>query len=64
MTHKNYGRDYQTLLEMSSTLTMEIKGITQLRIEIFKADNNLISNLRKTYLCLSKMVDFNHIILL
>ena len=41
MIHNDYDSDYETLLKISGTPTMQIKRIKQLAIEIFKAVNNL-----------------------
>ena len=41
MIHNNYDSDYETLLKISRTSTMQIKRIKQLAIEIFKTVKNL-----------------------
>ena len=41
MIHNDYDSDYETLLKISRTFTMQIKRIKQLAIEIFKTVNNL-----------------------
>ena len=41
MIHNDYDSDYETLLKISGTSTMQIKRIKQLAIEIFKTVNNL-----------------------
>ena len=41
MIHNDYDSDYETLLKISGTSTMQIKRIKQLAIEIFKTLNNL-----------------------
>ena len=41
MIHNDYDSDYETLLKISGTTTMQIKRIKQLAIEIFKTVNNL-----------------------
>ena len=41
MIHNDYDSDYETLLKISATPTMQIKRIKQLAIEIFKTGNNL-----------------------
>ena len=41
MIHNNYDGDYETLLKISRTSTMQIKRIKQLAIEIFKTVKNL-----------------------
>ena len=41
MIHNDYVSDYETLLKISGTSTMQIKRIKQLAIEIFKTVNNL-----------------------
>ena len=41
MIHNDYEIDYETLLKISGTPTMQIKRIKQLTIEIFKTANNL-----------------------
>ena len=41
MTHNNYHSDYEKLLKISGTSTMQVKRIKQLAIEIFKTVNNL-----------------------
>ena len=37
----DYDSDYETLLKISGTFTMQIKWIKQLAIEIFRTVNNL-----------------------
>ena len=39
--HNDYDSDYETLLKISETSTMQIKRIKQLAIEIFKTVDNL-----------------------
>ena len=39
--HNDYESDYEILLKISGTSTMQIKRIKQLAIEIFKTVNNL-----------------------
>ena len=39
--HNHYDSDYETLLKISGTSTMQIKKVNQLAIEIFKTINNL-----------------------
>ena len=41
MTHNDYHSDYEKLLKISGTSTMQVKRIKQLAIEIFKTVNNL-----------------------
>ena len=41
MIHNDYDSDYETLLKISGTPTMQIKRIKQLAIKIFKTVNNL-----------------------
>ena len=41
--HNHYDSDYETLLKISGTSTMQIKRIKQLAIEICKTVNNLNS---------------------
>ena len=41
MIHNDYDSDYETLLKISRTPTMQIKRKIQLAIEIFKTVNNL-----------------------
>ena len=41
MIHNDCDSDYETLLKISGTFTMQIKTIKQLAIEIFKTVNNL-----------------------
>ena len=41
MIRNDYDSDYETLLRISGTSTMQIKRIKQLAIEIFKTVNNL-----------------------
>ena len=41
MIHNDYDSNYETLLKISRTSTMQIKRIKQLAIEIFKTVNNL-----------------------
>ena len=41
MIHNDYDSDYETLLKISGTPTIQIKRIKQLAIEIFKTVNNL-----------------------
>ena len=43
MIHNDYDSDYETLLKISGTPTMQIKRIKQLAMEIFKTVNNLNS---------------------
>ena len=40
MIHNDYDSDYETLLKISGTSTMQIKRIKQLATEIFKTVNN------------------------
>ena len=47
MTHNDYDSDYETLLKISGTPTMQIKRIKQLAIEIFKTVNNLNTDFMK-----------------
>ena len=44
MIHNDYDSDYETLLKISGTSTMQIKRIKQLATEIFKTVNNLNPN--------------------
>ena len=39
--HNHYDSDYETLLKITGTSTMQIKKVNQLAIEIFKTINNL-----------------------
>ena len=41
MIHNDYDSDYETLLKISGTSTMQIKRIKQLAIKIFKTVNKL-----------------------
>ena len=47
MIHNDYDSDYETLLKVSGTSTMQIKRIRQLAIEISKRVNNLNLDFRK-----------------
>ena len=47
MIHNDYDSDYEILLKISGTSTMQIKRIKQLAIEIFKTANNLNLNFMK-----------------
>ena len=53
MIHNDYDSDYETLLKISETSTMQIKRIKQLVIEIFKTVNNLDPDFIKN-ICTSK----------
>ena len=53
MIHNDYDSDYETLLKISETSTMQIKRIKQLAIEIFKTVNNLDPDFIKN-ICTSK----------
>ena len=50
MIHNDYDSDYETLLKISATPTMQIKRIKQLAIEIFKTGNNLNPDFMKNNL--------------
>ena len=41
MIHNDYDSNYEPLLKISETPTMQVKKIKQLAIEIFKTVNNL-----------------------
>ena len=47
IVHNDYDSDYETLLKVSGTSTMQIKRIRQLAIEISKRVNNLNLDFRK-----------------
>ena len=47
LIHNDYDSDYETLLNISGTPTMQIKRIKQLTIEIFKTVNNLNADFMK-----------------
>ena len=41
MIHNNYDSEYETLLKISGTSTMQIKRVKQLAVEMFKTVKNL-----------------------
>ena len=64
MIHNDYEIDYETLLKISGTPTMQIKRIKQLTIEIFKTANNLNRFYEQISLQVNRMLEYVHTIYL